>query len=46
MDPNRDVSGLSNVKILITLAYGEGCVRREDLGEEDDFGHFDLHEPG
>ena len=33
-------SGLSNVKILITLPYGEGCVRSEefmaeDLGEED-----------
>ena len=35
-----DVSRLSNVKILITLAHGEGCVRpeelvAEDLGEED-----------
>ena len=32
--------GSGNVKILITLAYGEGCVRTEefvaeDLGEED-----------
>jgi hypothetical protein len=31
---------LSNVKILITLPYGKGCVRSqefmaEDLGEED-----------
>jgi hypothetical protein len=36
----RDVSDLSNVKILITLSYGEGCVgseefMAEDLGEED-----------
>jgi hypothetical protein len=35
-----DGLGLSNVKILITLSYGEGCVRSqefvaEDLGEED-----------
>jgi hypothetical protein len=35
----RNVSGLSNVKILITLSYGEGCVwaeefMAEDLGEE------------
>ena len=40
----RDGSGLSNVKILITLAYGEGCVRPRsfrDLCEE----IFDLHEP-
>jgi hypothetical protein len=39
-DPNRDGSGLSNIKILITLSYGEGSVRTEefmaeDLGEED-----------
>ena len=38
--PIRDGSELSNVKILITLSYGEGCVRAEefmaeDLGEED-----------
>jgi hypothetical protein len=38
--PNRTVSGLSNIKILITLSYGEGCVwtqefMTEDLGEED-----------
>jgi hypothetical protein len=36
----RNGSGLSNIKILITLPYGEGCVRSqefmvEDLGEED-----------
>ena len=36
----RDGSVLSNVKILITLAYGEGSVGTEefvteDLGEED-----------
>jgi hypothetical protein len=36
----RNVSGLSNIKILITLSYGKGCVRSEefvteDLGEED-----------
>jgi hypothetical protein len=33
-------SGLSNIKILITLSYGKGCVwteefMSEDLGEED-----------
>ena len=28
---NRDGSRLSNVKILITLADGEGCVRAEKL---------------
>jgi hypothetical protein len=38
--PNRDGSALSNVKILITLSDGKGCVRpqkfmTEDLGEED-----------
>ena len=38
--PNRDGSGLSNVKILITLSYGEGCIGAEefvaeDLSEED-----------
>ena len=43
--PNRDVSGLSNVKILITLSYGVGSVRAdevmaEDLGEEDIVGLF------
>jgi len=31
----RDGLRLSNVKILITFAYREGCVRPEDLGEED-----------
>ena len=46
----RDSSGLSNVKILITLPYGEGGVwteefMAEDLSEEDIVGHFDLHEP-
>jgi hypothetical protein len=39
-DPNRDGSGLSNIKILITLSYGEGCIwpqefMAEDLSEED-----------
>jgi hypothetical protein len=43
--PNRDVSGVSNIKILVTVAYGEGCVRpeefvAEDLGEEDVVGWF------
>jgi hypothetical protein len=38
--PYRDSSGLSNVKILITLRYGKGCIwteefMAEDLGEED-----------
>jgi hypothetical protein len=38
--PNRDVSRLSNVKILITLADRKGCIRSqefmaEDLCEED-----------
>jgi hypothetical protein len=33
--PNRDVSGLSNVKILITLAYGKGCVWAEEFMTED-----------
>jgi hypothetical protein len=38
--PIRDGSELSNVKILITLSYGEGCVwpeefMSEDSGEED-----------
>jgi hypothetical protein len=33
--PNRDVSGLSNVKILITLAYGEGSVWSEEFMTED-----------
>ena len=37
---NRDLSVLSNIKILITLSYGKGCVRTqefmaEDLCEED-----------
>jgi hypothetical protein len=37
-------SGLSNIKILITLAYGEGSVWTEefvteDLGEEDIVGN-------
>jgi hypothetical protein len=36
----RDGSRVSNIKILITLSYGKGCVRTEefmseDLGEED-----------
>jgi hypothetical protein len=36
----RNGSGLSNIKILITLSHGEGCVRSQefmakDLGEED-----------
>jgi hypothetical protein len=39
-NPNRAVSGHTNVKILITLPYGEGCIwtdefMAEDLGEED-----------
>jgi hypothetical protein len=38
-----DGSRLSNVKILITLPYGKGCVgteefMAEDLGEEDIIG--------
>ena len=42
--PNRDGSRLSNVKILITLPDGEGCVRSEqflaeDLRDEDVVGH-------
>ena len=31
----RDVSRLSNVKILITLPDGEGCVRSEEFMAED-----------
>jgi hypothetical protein len=36
----RNVSTLSNIKILVTLSYGEGSVwsqefMAEDLGEED-----------
>ena len=39
-NPNRYGSGLSNVKILVTLADRKGCVRTEefmaeDLSEED-----------
>jgi hypothetical protein len=38
--PNSTGSRLSNVKILITLSYGEGCIwteefMAEDLSEED-----------
>jgi hypothetical protein len=32
----KNGSGLSNIKILITLSYGEGCVRSQEfMGEED-----------
>jgi hypothetical protein len=39
-DPNRNVSRISNIKILITLPGGAGSVSpeefmTEDLGEED-----------
>jgi hypothetical protein len=49
--PNRDVLGLSNIKILITPSDREGCIwpeefMAEDLSEEDIVGHFDLYEPG
>jgi hypothetical protein len=48
--PNRDGSTLSNVKILITLSYGKGCIRTEefmaeDLGEEDIVGLVFGFEP-
>jgi hypothetical protein len=33
--PNRDGSRLSNIKILITLSYGEGCVRSQEFMTED-----------
>jgi hypothetical protein len=36
LNPNRAGSGLSNVKILITLARGEGCVRARGSG------HFSI----
>jgi len=47
-------AGLSNVKILITLSYGEGCIwsqkfMAEDLGEEDIVGDilgFGAGNPG
>jgi hypothetical protein len=33
--PNRDGSGLSNVKIFITLSNGEGCMGPEEFVSED-----------
>ena len=44
-----DVSGLSNVKILITLPYGKGCIGSEefvpeDLGQEDIVGNVLMFE--
>jgi hypothetical protein len=49
-NPNRDGSRFSNVKILITLSYGEGCIwseefMTEDLGEEDIVGLVFGFEP-
>ena len=39
-NPNSIVTGLSNIKILITLSHGKRCIwpeelMPEDLGEED-----------
>ena len=33
--PNRDVSRLSNVKILVALPDGQGCIRSEEFMSRD-----------